>query len=215
MKVITFAHQKGGVGKTTLSLNVAHSLKKLGFRVALIDTDKQGSTYKFGKGYTNLDVFALNGEDFDFSTLTDKYDYAIIDTPPYNTSVYDDIFAESDIILIPSSPSPADVAEVRTTTGIVRKAMIKAKNEYGTNLKAFIIINRQIVTSNLFKQVQSEFELIKEEENIACFNTQIENRIELPRALVLTDGIFSTPDKKAQKQFLDLTAEILNGLSNG
>lgn len=41
--IISFLNQKGGVGKTTLSVNVAAYLAEYGHRVLLIDADKQGS----------------------------------------------------------------------------------------------------------------------------------------------------------------------------
>ena len=39
MKVISVLSQKGGSGKSTLSINIARSLQLKGFDVALIDTD--------------------------------------------------------------------------------------------------------------------------------------------------------------------------------
>jgi len=42
-KVITFAHYKGGTGKTTSCINIAGFLQKKGFKVLVVDIDPQGN----------------------------------------------------------------------------------------------------------------------------------------------------------------------------
>ena len=55
MKTLTLFNHKGGVGKTTLTVNLAHSFAKAGKRVLLVDTDPQ----------CNLSAFYLPEEQLD------------------------------------------------------------------------------------------------------------------------------------------------------
>ena len=43
MKILAVANQKGGVGKSTLTVHLAYAAKEAGLRVLLLDMDKQGS----------------------------------------------------------------------------------------------------------------------------------------------------------------------------
>ncbi len=61
MQVISFINQKGGVGKTTSTLNVAAGLQKLGKKVLLVDLDHQANlTYSLGVEADDLEKTIYN-----------------------------------------------------------------------------------------------------------------------------------------------------------
>lgn len=58
-KVISFINQKGGVGKTTMSFNVAHALALNGKRVLAIDLDPQGNLSHLFKANPEYNIYHL------------------------------------------------------------------------------------------------------------------------------------------------------------
>lgn len=82
-KIIAFANQKGGVGKTTSAVNIAASVGILGKKVLLIDLDPQGNTTS-GVGINKKNLKATSYELLINEVSADK---AVVETEFKNLSV--------------------------------------------------------------------------------------------------------------------------------
>ena len=84
--IISFLNQKGGVGKTTLSVNVAACLARQGHRVLLIDADKQASatTWASLRDDAPFQVVSMARSNMarDALKLASDYTHTVIDGPP-------------------------------------------------------------------------------------------------------------------------------------
>jgi chromosome partitioning protein len=115
--VITIAQQKGGSGKTTLAVNLAVWFASRGMRVALLDTDPQGSLgrwflmrrEKLGDPGMELSTASAWGVRYECEKLRKSYDIVIVDTPPKADADLRPALREADLVLIPVSSSHMDL----------------------------------------------------------------------------------------------------------
>ena len=112
--IISFLNQKGGVGKTTLSINVATCLALKKHRVLLIDADPQNSSLDWAatrKKETLFTVVSITKPIIhkEVAKLIKNYDYIIIDGPPRIYDVAKSAIVSSDVVIMPVQPSPYDI----------------------------------------------------------------------------------------------------------
>lgn len=150
-RIISFAMQKGGVGKTTTCVNMAAFMALMGKKVLLIDLDSQGNATTnlgFSKDGKLNSIYQVMSEDVDIKE-------AIYDTKIKNLS------------LIPSNIHLAGVevelVYMNSREFVVKKMIEKVKNNYDYILidcppsLNLITINALTASDAVIIPIQSEF----------------------------------------------------------
>jgi chromosome partitioning protein len=153
-KVITISQQKGGTGKTTLAVHLAMAfIKYHNLKVAIIDTDPQGSLGKWFMIRTEKKVSNENltfktaslwGAQYESKTLKNDHDIVIIDTPPKIDSDARPSIEAADLVLIPMAASHVDFWATGAIVEIAKKA----------NKKILAQINRSSQRSKLIEKTK-------------------------------------------------------------
>ena len=153
-KVITISQQKGGTGKTTLAVHLAMAfIKYHNLKVAIIDTDPQGSLGKWfmirsEKKVSNENLTfktaSLWGAQYESKTLKNDHDIVIIDTPPKIESDARPSIEAADLVLIPMAASHVDFWATGAIVEIAKKA----------NKKILAQINRSSQRSKLMDKTK-------------------------------------------------------------
>lgn len=248
-KIIAFANQKGGVGKTTSAVNVAASLGLLGKKTLLVDLDPQGNaTSGVGvpkrslKGtvkevltgemnlkqvilttnYQNLSIVptnvTLSGAEFDlyndegseynlkdaFKSVSDEYDYIIIDCPPSLGMLTINAFVASDGILVPMQAefyAVEGLSQLISTTKRIKKLYNEDLQIVGILITMY---NKRLLLS---MQVMDELQKYYPDK---LFNTTISRNVKLSEAPGFGKPVYyHDKHSKGSNEYLDVAKELI------
>lgn len=131
MKVITFVTQKGGAGKTTLTVNCAVAAERRGKRVLILDLDPQGSAESWFQDreadapkLVQLGSWELP-EAIAKAKLA-KFDYVMIDTPGRDEPSTTAAIRAADFCIIPCRPTPVDLKATPPTVATINRLDMQA-----------------------------------------------------------------------------------------
>jgi chromosome partitioning protein len=141
---IAIVQTKGGVGKTTIAVNLAVERSRQGRNVLLVDADEQATATGFTSqraetlgdpGYTAI---KLSGADVRTQVLrmAGNYQDIVIDVGGRDTPALRAALTIADVALIPFQPRSFDIWTLGTINELVADSRI-----YNENLRALAIIN--------------------------------------------------------------------------
>jgi chromosome partitioning protein len=201
MKVISIVNQKGGVGKSTIAVNLAlhMALKR---KVVVLDSDPQKSTLETISSRKDkpLDIeFTL--EPHSRINAYNDHDICIIDTPPHNDKIAAIAVICSDLVLIPVQDSPMDIRATKTTITLVRKAQEKK------DIDIRFVISRIQPNTILARELPG---YLKEMYGIEPLQAIVCNRVAYKQATIYGQSVVEyEPAGNAAKEIKNLTKEIM------
>ena len=132
MKILALIAQKGGSGKTTLSVHMAVCATRQNLRTALIDLDPQGSAYDWNESRDDGDKLdAIKANPGQLAALLKQAkaagaDLVIVDTAPHSDSAAAIAAQLADFVLIPCRPARFDLKAIGSTAQITNLAKTRA-----------------------------------------------------------------------------------------
>jgi len=202
--VISLVNQKGGVGKTTIAVNLSSAISKKERKTLLIDADPQGSVLQWHYTAKNQS-FAVTHHphplnDGAIKSLSKNFDHVVIDAPPALGDLILSILSVSRLAVVPLGPSPLDLWSSKETLSLIQQATRNRK------LKAKLLICRRIARTRVGREAREAVESY----GMEVFKTEIGQRVAYVEAMTSGLSVLEyAPQSEAAAEILRLCEEII------
>ena len=205
---IALAALKGGVGKSTLSLNLATCLHRAGHKVLIVDADPQGTCRTWAGKAAEIEhegppVVSISGKSLrrDLGQVSEGFDVVIVDSPPRLGTEVRAAMLAADLVVLPVIPGGADVWALQETLVVLEEAQ-----EFRPELKAAVVLNRSDRTT-LAKMTKNAVV----GSNVPVIAKPITNRVAIGEATLAGMGVIDyAPKSQSAKEIQNLTQAILS-----
>jgi len=163
MAIIAVAGRKGGIGKSTITGNLAGEFAAMGRTVVVLDADPQHSMAAWAaQGDGLLSTCVEKVEDGNAAELRSKTrafekhaDIVLIDTPPGMPDTTYQAALLADLMLLPCGPSPLDLYALKDALAVSLKARAQRRSK---KPRIRMVPSRVLMNTNLGKGLSSSLE---------------------------------------------------------
>lgn len=208
MRVVSLLNQKGGVGKTTIAINLAAYLALSGEKVLLGDADPQGSARDWHEERQNAgyeELFPVVGLDRgsmgrNLDALKTGFDWVVIDAPPRLEKMAAAAILASNVILIPVTPSPYDIWACSDLVELVKSRQEITEGQ----LKAAFVVSMSVQRTKLGGEVAGALEGY----GLPVFKNRTRHRVAYRGTAAKGETVFVSPDDPAAKEIEAIGEEL-------
>lgn len=201
MKTVSVQSQKGGAGKSTITVHLATAAVARGLKVRILDTDAQKSAVLWASMREAKTPEVVHCEPAKLRAAVEKargegIELVVIDSPPNAGPDAVDIAGPADLILIPCRPGIFDVSAVKRTIEIA--AMAK---------KPFLVVLSACPPrAPEIAKTRAAFEAA----GVPVAKAEIETRRAMDRALQFGESVIEfEPEGESARQINQLLDEVL------
>lgn len=204
--VISLVNQKGGVGKTTLAVNIAGGLARGGEGVLLVDADPQGSVMQWQAVTPDQPVAVRHLPRPDIAAalkpLRRGVEHIVIDSPPALGAIARGVLAASDLVVVPVTPSPLDIWSSRGTLDL-----IAAVRRNRRRLRACLVISRRMARTRLGQEIRDALE----DAPLPVLAAEVSQRVVYMQSMLAGRSVFDFPrGARAAAEITRLCDELVN-----
>jgi chromosome partitioning protein len=213
--LILVANEKGGVGKTTIAVNLAAMCRLAGKDVLLVDTDRQESANTWAamrhenEVIPSITCVSKTGKvGYDLIGLKSKYEVVIIDAGGRDSLEMRQSVAVCDTCIIPIKPAQFDVWSLARMAGLIRDVSERVDRP----INAFSFVNGASPNPSV-RETQEVKEALKDyAELFPVLESVITERIAFRKASRDGLGVVELPpslaDAKANLEMISLYKEV-------
>lgn len=209
--IIAISNLKGGVGKTTVTTNLAVCFARSSFKTCVIDTDtNQNCIAWYGNRSEELPqitVISITDAKTLGKTLRNihlDYDFILIDGTPNLTGLNTEIISVSDILVIPIRPGTHDFFAMAQFVERIENVNEMKASLNRQKVRPYFLLNEFTDRVNVYKEIQQSYA----DFNIPFLETQLKHRIAYVEANFDGKGVFEYQDRKAVDEMAGLYNEL-------